>query len=79
MIYFKTPRQKRAQHTHPHTLVLMFEDHHMLVPLIKAATLTPKVVEWLDETFEEGAWDWDYGMICFRTKEDAMGFKLRWS
>lgn len=57
----------------------MHEDNNILVPLMKAATLTPKVVEWLDESFDEGAWDWYHGTIAFRTKEDAMGFVLRWS
>jgi len=79
MIYMKSPGKKGKPDVHPHMIILTYEDTRMLVPMMMLATLTTEVVEWLDETFEEGVWDWCHGMICFRTKEDAMGFLLRWA
>jgi len=75
----KTYGVKTKPDTHPHMLVLTHEDNRVLVPMMKAATLTPDVVKWLDETFEEGAWNWYHGIISFQHKEDAMGFLLQWS
>ena len=66
---------------YPHTIILEPFNEEGLIKRQKLAVLDDPVLDWLRENFDENdAFVWYLsGIIGFRTKEDAMAFKLRWA
>ena len=65
--------------TYSHVIILEPANQERLLQMEKYAILQDEVREWLNENIGFGNWTHEYGCISFKSKEDAMAFKMRWA
>ena len=64
---------------YPHMIILESANREGLVKHQKLAVLTDEIIDWLAENFGGNCYLWTFSnVIGFSSKEDAMGFMLRW-
>ena len=63
----------------PHLILLEPANFDGMVTHTKLAMLTEEVFDWLAENCGRDKFSWTYrSVVGFKSKEDAMGFILRW-
>lgn len=81
------PNDTRLITHFPHQMHLTETSDQKLITCDRARwkNLTPEVIEWCNETYGQSFREWAYytgGKILkvyFKTKEDALAFKIMWS
>jgi len=71
---------KNNDNLYPHAVLLAVSNEEGLLKHTKLATLEDEVTDWLNDNVGDNEWTFYYiGLIGFKSKEDAMGFILRWA